>query len=112
MGFVFKFGSNWTNFDVSTPFLIGRGWCSVRARKVSEMASGLTSLSLTLIRTVYPRYNGRHTAGTDALSKNERTPPKYHTPAITDHHQNTGPDAFLEILIPAPIQIISAIPDS
>ena len=34
------------------------------------------------------------------------------TPAITDHHQNTGLDAFLEILIPAPIQIISAIPDN
>ena len=25
VGFVFKFGSNWTNFDVSTPFLMGRG---------------------------------------------------------------------------------------
>ena len=33
------------------------------------------------------------------------------SPAITDHHQITGPDAFPEILIPAPIQIISAIPD-
>ena len=25
VGFVFKFGSNWTNFDVSAPFLMGRG---------------------------------------------------------------------------------------
>ena len=48
VGFVFKFGSNWTNFDVSTPFLM-QGWCSVRARKVSEMVSGPTSLSLTLL---------------------------------------------------------------
>ena len=41
MGFVFKFGSDWTNFDVSTPFLMRRGglvsvrercprWCWVR----------------------------------------------------------------------------------
>ena len=50
VGFVFKFGSNWMNFDVFTPFLMGRqGWCSVRARKVSKMVSGPTSLSLTLI---------------------------------------------------------------
>ena len=27
MGFVFKFGSNWTNFDVSTPFLMGMVQC-------------------------------------------------------------------------------------
>ena len=41
MVFFFKFGGNWTNFDVSTPFLMGRGgvvsvrercprWCRVR----------------------------------------------------------------------------------
>ena len=63
---------------------------------------------------VYPRYNGpRHTgnpAVTDALSKMSTL--HQSPPAITDHRQNTGPDAFLEILIPAPIQIISSIPDS
>ena len=33
VGFVFKFGSNWTIFDVSAPFLIGRGGVvSVRDR--------------------------------------------------------------------------------
>ena len=41
VGFVSKFGGNWTNFDVSAPFLMGRGgvvsvrercprWCRVR----------------------------------------------------------------------------------
>ena len=46
VGFVFKFGGNRTNFDFSTPFLMRRGGYSVRARKVSEMVSGPTSLSL------------------------------------------------------------------
>ena len=45
MGFVFKFGGNWTNFDISTPFLVCGGGA---VRKVSEMVAGPTSLSLTL----------------------------------------------------------------
>ena len=50
VGFVFKFCSNRTNFDFSTYSIFNaQGWCSVRARKVSEMVLGPTSLSLTLI---------------------------------------------------------------
>ena len=48
VGFVFKFGSNWTNFDVSTPFLMRRGGeVSVRER-CPRWLSCPTSLSLTL----------------------------------------------------------------
>ena len=48
VGFVFKFCSNWTNFDFFYSIFNAQGWSSVRARKVSEMVSGPTSLSLTL----------------------------------------------------------------
>ena len=49
MGFVFKFGSNWTNFDVSIIFQNARVG-SVCARKLSEMVvSGPTSLPLTFM---------------------------------------------------------------
>ena len=71
VGFVFKFGSNGTNFDVSTPFLMGRGGAvSVRELKVSEMVSGPTSLSHTLVstwlilsRAKYPLLPNRPTGG-------------------------------------------------
>ena len=48
VGFVFKFCSNWTNFDLSTPFLMRKGGVVSVGEKVSEMVSGPTSLSLTL----------------------------------------------------------------
>ena len=43
MGFVFKFGSNGTNFDVSTPFLMGRGGGG--ARPCVESYAGVGSLT-------------------------------------------------------------------
>ena len=48
VGFVFKFGSNWSTFDVSNFNFSERGWCRVHARNMSEL-SGPTSLSLTLV---------------------------------------------------------------
>ena len=47
VGFVFKFGSNWTNFDVYTLFLMGRGGvvCAKGVRDGVGSVRGLASLT-------------------------------------------------------------------